>query len=84
MNESKALRATQVIAQFDEEGKITPLRFNWQGQMIAVTSSGRRWEDEVGQHILVMVPGERIFELIFIPAELRWYLRSQTGSILAA
>lgn len=65
----------EVTARFEPEGKIVPLSFTWQGQTYPVDSTGRHWEDQAGLHTLVMVPGERVYELIFIRAESRWYLR---------
>ena len=64
----------EVTAHFDEHGKVTPLRFTWKGSAYQVESTGRRWSDANGQHILVMVPGGRIFALSFVNAEARWYL----------
>lgn len=64
----------EVTARFDSEGKIWPLHFTWQGRSYPVQSTGRRWEDNEGTHILVMVPGDQVFELVFIPAMGRWYL----------
>jgi hypothetical protein len=66
----------QVTARFDDQGKVTPLRFVWQGNTYPVDATGRRWQDDKGQHVLVMVPGDRVFELIFIPTNLRWFLIS--------
>lgn len=64
----------EVTARFDAEGKITPLSFTWRGREYPVDSTGRRWEDEAGLHILVMAPGERVYELVFAPAARRWFL----------
>jgi hypothetical protein len=69
------MKPVQVTARFDPDGKATPLSFTWLGQTYPVNAIGRRWSDEEGQHILVMVPGEQVFELIFAPADARWYLR---------
>lgn len=63
-----------VTAQFDSQGRITPLGFIWKGLTFPVDSTGRRWEDERGQHILVMVPGGRTFELLYAVQERAWYL----------
>ncbi len=65
----------EVTARFDRDGKITPLSFTWRGQKYPVDSTGRSWVDETGQHFLVMVPGERVYELVFLPAEIHWYLK---------
>ena len=64
----------EVTAKFDENGTITPLHFAWKGSQYHVESTGRRWADESGQHILVMVSSGRIFELTFQGGENRWYI----------
>ncbi len=64
----------EVTVHFDQDGKITPLRFTWKGRDYPVESTGRRWQAADGQHILVMVPGGRIFELLFVPIAGCWYL----------
>ncbi len=66
--------AVEVLARFDAQGKVTPLRFNWQGQEFEIESTGRRWRAEDGLHILVMTPGGRMFELLFSTDEFRWVL----------
>jgi len=69
----------EVTARFEPDGRITPLHFVARGAAYPVDSTGRQWQDETGLHILAMVPGERVVELIFAPGELRWYLRSIPG-----
>jgi hypothetical protein len=64
----------EVTARFDPQGKIIPLSFTWRGHTYRVDSTGRRWRDEAGHHILVMAPIEQVFELLFVPEEQRWYL----------
>jgi hypothetical protein len=66
--------AVEVLARFDAQGKVTPLRFSWQGQEFEIESTGRRWQAEDGLHILVMTPGGRMFELLLLASEFRWYL----------
>jgi hypothetical protein len=44
-----------------------------------VESTGRRWLDEEGQHMLVMVSSGLIYELTFRSGEGRWYI-GQVGS----
>lgn len=65
----------EVTARFETDGKITPIRFAWQGRTYLVDSTGRRWQDADGTHILVMVPGGEVVELVFAATELRWYAR---------
>jgi hypothetical protein len=64
----------EVTARFDELGKITPLHFTWKGSVHRVESTGRRWADEAGQHILVMVTSGRIYELTFRSGEGLWFI----------
>ena len=63
-----------VTARFDKQGSIIPLHFTWKGGIYQVESTGRRWQDEAGQHILVMVSSGRIYELNFKSGEGRWYI----------
>jgi hypothetical protein len=65
----------EVTARFDTEGRVTPLQIAWKGSLVPIDSTGRRWEAEDGQHILAMLPGDRVIELVFKPVESRWYLR---------
>lgn len=68
------MEPVEVTVHFDAQGRITPLSFSWKGGNYRVESAGRRWQDEDGEHILVMVPGSRIYELVFKSGEGRWYL----------
>lgn len=67
----------EVVARFDLEGWIIPERFTWRGSGYRVASIGRQWQDDQGRHILVMDPGERVFEITFVPQECRWYLEDE-------
>ncbi len=64
----------EVTAHFDREGKITPLHFTWKDSPQRVESTGRRWSDEQGQHILVMLSSGKIYQLTFKINEGRWYI----------
>ncbi len=64
----------EVTARFGLQGEITPLAFTKDQKEIPITGVGRRWSDLKGVHILVMTPGEQIYELFFANAENRWYL----------
>jgi hypothetical protein len=69
------MEAVEVVAKFDLEGVISPQRFTWQQVDCPVVSIGRRWEEGGSQHILVMVTGDRVFELIFQATSGKWHLR---------
>ena len=77
------MEIVEVTAYFDAQGNVTPKSFRWNGRNYVVESTGRRWQDDAGQHILVMAGGERVFELLFALPEGRWYLQptSQTGQM---
>jgi hypothetical protein len=66
----------EVTARFDEHGKITPLSFVWKDIRYQVDSTGRRWQTDEGHHMLVMVPGGRVFELAFHTVKGVWSLRT--------
>ncbi len=64
----------EVRALFDERGQAQPQEFVWDAVIYTVVSSGRRWQDEAGQHILVMDHKNIVYELIFSPESKQWYL----------
>ncbi len=68
------LESIEVTARFDEKGTITPLHFTWKGGIHRVESIGRRWLDDAGHHMLVMVSSGHIYELIFKSEEECWYI----------
>ena len=68
------MEAIEVTAQYDSRGRAMPRSFNWHGTDYFVDSIGRRWLEDDGQHILVMVPGGTVFELLYQPVEGEWYL----------
>jgi hypothetical protein len=69
------MEPVEVLANFDLQGVVIPKRFTLKKVEYHVVSVGRRWMDEEGLHILVMVPGERVFELLFLPGSGTWFLR---------
>jgi hypothetical protein len=69
------MEPVSVTARFDLEGGIHPLKFTRSNQTYQVESVGRSWQEEGDRHILVMVPGDRVFELVFSPASMTWFLK---------
>ena len=65
----------EVTAHFDQQGTITPLDFTWKGSKYTMESTGRRWLDDDGQHLLVMVMSGQVYELIYKKDDWRWYLQ---------
>jgi hypothetical protein len=64
----------EVTARFNPQGEITPLSFVWRGHTYNVESTGRRWQGKDGVYVLVMVPGDQVYRLLFQPEEVRWKL----------
>lgn len=72
------MEPVQVEFYVDADGKVTPRSFFWHGRTHPIDSIGRRWQDEQGQHYLVMIAGGRVFELLFVSENMQWILR-QSG-----
>jgi hypothetical protein len=64
-------------------GQWQPDRFLWQGRMYTILESGRRWQDLDGEHILVMILGGQVFELILATDQISWYLKPPTVARMA-
>ena len=73
--DAEQLLLVEVTARFDIQGRAFPQNFTWEGITYRISSSGRRWEDTKGQHIMVMEAGGKVFEMIFSPASYRWYVK---------
>ena len=78
------MEPVEVLVNFDLQGEVISKRFILKKVEYQVVSVGRRWIDEDGLHILVMVPGERVFELLFLPGSGTWFLRHWDSARLRA
>lgn len=67
-----------VEARFEADGTICPLAFVWKGRTMRITDWGRQWEKGGYRHFLVMTMGDRIWELRFMPATLKWTVHSRS------
>jgi hypothetical protein len=67
-----AMEPVQVMARWEGEG-FSPRHFVWRGHVFPVDSIGRQWEDDEGIHILCMVKGGAVFELIFHLKPASWW-----------
>jgi hypothetical protein len=65
----------EVSARLDQQGRWIPESFCWKGETCRVVGTGRRWEDTSGLHILVMIGGDKVFELLYAGVEKSWYLK---------
>ncbi len=66
--------AVEVVARFDESGKVIPISFVWEGVKRPILSLGRQWVQDDGRHFLVMTGEAQVYELAYRPEEMRWYL----------
>jgi len=74
------MQEIDVTSRFDRKGKIIPVKFELEGKEHRVDGVGRRWEDEDGEHILVMVqPNNRVYELLFKSVKGVWWMVKQHG-----
>lgn len=73
------LQVVEVAARWLPDGRFEPTQFVWQGRTYQVESTGRQWEDAVGLHVLCMLPGGQVLELIFQLDPACWALRQPLG-----
>jgi hypothetical protein len=64
-----------VEARFMEDGSIRPTAFIWRDKRHVVRAWGRSWLEEDERRFLVMIAGERVYELAFLPAEAAWRMK---------
>jgi len=64
----------EVTARFDTNGNVVPLELVVRGTHYRVDSLGRRWFGAMGEHILVMVMGNRVMHLLFSAEKRQWFL----------
>lgn len=59
---------------FHEDGRIEVRRIAQDGRWLAV-EQGRQWVDQSGRHVLVMLPGNTVREIVLRPETMTWVLR---------
>lgn len=75
----RKLEPIDVIARHGRDGAVDPLQFSWNERTYRVLDVGRRWQDYAGEHILVMVVGGEIHELLH-DADGRWSIQYRPGA----
>ncbi|MDT8304486.1 MAG: hypothetical protein RRC07_01010 [Anaerolineae bacterium] len=65
-----------VACSFEASGRVRVRRIELDGRWTAV-AQGRQWLDEEGRHVLVMLPDEKIKELVLSAHDLAWRLVSR-------
>jgi len=68
------MKNIEVTAHTNITGKVLPIFFLWEGRKTPILGIGRRWDAEDGEHILAMVPGDRVIELVHAPDQ-SWWLK---------
>jgi hypothetical protein len=74
------MESVQVQARWKHDGRLEPTQFMWNGKLYRVESTGRSWEDEKGLHVLCMVAGGKVFELVFRLNPAGWHLQPAAGA----
>jgi hypothetical protein len=59
---------------FREDGRIDVRRVAIDGRWLAV-EQGRQWVDQLGRHVLVMLPGNEVREIVLRPETITWVIR---------
>jgi hypothetical protein len=73
-------RSELQVEQRVEPGSMPrPIAFNWQGTRWVVNSVGRTWESDEEHHYLLMVQGDRVFELAYADEAGSWRLVREPG-----
>ncbi len=67
-------QTVKVRSLINFSGNIEPQALMRDNLEIPIITTGRRWQDELGMHILAMVPGEEVLELV-VSKDGNWYLR---------
>jgi nicotinamide-nucleotide amidase len=57
---------------------VIPMTMTWQGHSYMITDTGRRWNSEDGQHMLVLTSEQQSFELVLAPDGVNWYLNTSS------
>ncbi len=78
-----ALESVKVAARWKHEGRFEPSQFSWRGKMYHIESTGRDWEDAEGFHVLCMVPGGHVYELVFHLNPAGWLVRPPNQATMA-
>jgi len=62
-----------VDCRFEANGRVRVRRIRM-GETWHTVAQGRQWQDDSGRHVLVMLAGERIEELLLSAEDLTWRL----------
>ncbi len=68
-------KAIGVDCTFGNDGQVRVRRIQVDDRW-HVVDPGRQWLDEAGRHLLIMMPGGRVFEILLSAETLTWTLVS--------
>jgi len=74
------MNAAAVDCVFAADGTVKVNRVNL-GNGWRPASQGRQWLDQGGRHILIMLPGEAIYELILRSDTMLWEIARGRGEV---
>lgn len=77
-------KTAQVQARWKRSGGFEPTQFLWDGAIYRVESTGREWEDAQGYHVLCMIEGGKVFELVFHLNPAGWNIQPTAGKTAVA
>lgn len=63
-----------VDCTFSANGTVHVRRIQVNDKWISV-GQGRQWVDGNGRHLLIMLPGDQVREIVFRPDTLAWYMK---------
>jgi len=72
-----------VDCHFRADGKVTVHKVHLENQWRAV-EQGRQWIDHEGRHVLIMLPGQPVQELVLGKETMTWSLRPQGQKVYLA
>lgn len=67
-----------VEAVFDDQGRLTPRAFTFEGVIYRVQQIGRRWDEGEWEHTLVMTPEGQTWDLAYAAGLGAWRLMTRT------
>jgi hypothetical protein len=67
------MKIVGVDCRFAEDGAVQVRKVHLNGRWQSV-GQGRQWVDESGRHVLIMLPGEEVRELVLQPETLSWVM----------
>lgn len=76
--DKQAMERIGVDCLFDEEGSARVRRIAVDGQWKGV-EQGRQWLDEAGRHVLIMLDGRDVREIVLQREELVWVMKARRG-----